>query len=68
MTCKQHLTFFRVRPRKSDKPTRCCMADNLGFLPLSRIATAEPIMGLSRCFFLWFLEIVGGTAMVLRIL
>ena len=37
------------------------MADNLGFLPLSRIEPGEGIiMGLSRCFFVWFLEIVGG--------
>jgi len=35
--------------------------DNLGFLPVSRIAPAKPIIGLSRCFFVWFMEIVGAS-------
>lgn len=38
-------TFFLVRPRKRQRPTRCWTADILWFLPFRRIAPAVAMIG-----------------------
>ena len=59
-------TFFLVRPRKRERPTRYWTADIRAFLAFKSMAPAAPMIGLRCCIFL--LAHCGGTAIALKTL
>lgn len=59
-------TFLLVRPKKRERPTRCCTADILKFLAFNSIAPAEPMTG--RRDLILLQDNCGGIAIALKTL